>query len=67
MAELMHELVKELTGMSADNRPWDYRVFWPSLNDESYLDISIKWKENADWTDYRFKISLTAVRGAGQK
>lgn len=61
MTEYMHELAKELTGMSPDNRPWDYRLFWPSLNDAPILTISIKWNEDDDWVDYRFQISLTTV------
>lgn len=61
MSNFMHELIKEKTGMSPDNRPWDYRVFWPTLNDEAVLEVWIKWKEDSEHEIHRFRIDLTVV------
>lgn len=56
-----HDLIRSFIGMSTDNRPYDYKVYWPSLNDDPTLLVDIRWQKDADWTAYRFNISLEPV------
>ena len=56
----MHDLMKK--ELPFNKLPWDYKIFPPmGLDDEPELLVRIKWKEDGDWEEYRYTVSLALI------